>query len=153
MALIVSCTIAKYLFFPGDDLDAERPGFPGVWTSSNCRRCLIDSTGATSGIDSFAIRWSNSDGGSLGDGLVSWGGIFFGAGVRLVDLSPSINFFTVSDIFGCVDDLGSCGVVDRFRDTSGTLGAGVGVGMLGRFLWSASSILEDRRMLGCGAVC
>ena len=150
---IASSTIAKYRFFPGDGLDADCPGFPVACISSNCSRCLIDSAGATSGIDSFAMRWSNSDGGSLGGGLVRWGEISFGMGVRLVDLSPSINFFTVSDIFGCVDDLGSCGVVGRFRDTSGTLGAGVGVGMLGRFLWSASSILEDRRMLGCGAVC
>jgi len=151
---MASSTIAKYRFFPGDGLDAERPGFPVVCTSSNCSRCLIDSTGATSGIDSFAIRWSNSDGGSLGDGLVSWGGTSFGVGVRVVDLSPSINFLTVSDIFGCVDDFDSCCVADRFRDISGNLGAGVRVGMLlGRLLWRDSSILEDGRVLGGVVVC
>lgn len=151
---IASSTIAKYLFFPGDGLDAERPGFPVACISSNCSRCLIDSAGATSGIDSFAIRWSNSDGVTLVDGLVRWGATSFGVGVRVVDLSPSINFLTVSDIFGCVDDVGSCCVVDRFRDISGTLGTGVCVGMLlGRLLWSDSSILEDGRVLGGGVVC
>jgi hypothetical protein len=85
--------------------------------------------------------------------LVRWGGISFGMGVRVVDLSPSNNFFTVSDIFGCVEDFGFCCVVDRFRDISGTLGTGVGVGMLGRLLWSDSSILGDGRVLGRGFVC
>ncbi len=145
---IASSTIAKYRFFPGDGLDAERPGFPVACTSSNCSRCLIDSTGATSGIESFAIRWSNSDGGSLGDGLVRWGGIFLGAGVRVVDLSPSINFLTVSDIFGCGEDFDSWGLVDRFRDISGTLGTGAGFGMSGRLRFRDSSILEFCRVLG-----
>ena len=145
---IASSTIAKYRFFPGDGLDAERPGFPVACTSSNCSRCLIDSTGATSGIDSFAMRWSNSDGVTLGDGLMSWVGTSLGVGVRLVDLSPSINFLTVSDNFGCVDDFDSCCVVDRFRDISGTLGAGAGFGMSGRLRFRDSSILEFCRLLG-----
>ena len=145
---LASSTIAKYLFFPGDGLDAERPGFPVACTSSNCSRCLIDSTGATSGIDSFAMRWSNSDGVTLGDGLMSWVGTSFGVGVRLVDLSPSINFLTVSEIFGCVDDFDSCCVVDRFRDISGTLGAGAGFGRSGRLRFRDSSILEFCRLLG-----
>jgi len=68
-------------------------------------------------------------------------------------LSPSINFFTVSDIFGCVEDFGSGCVVDRFRDISGTLGTLVGVGMLGRLLLSDSSILGDGRVVGGGGVC
>jgi hypothetical protein len=68
-------------------------------------------------------------------------------------LSPSINFLTVSDIVGCVDDLGSCCVGNRFRDISGTLDTGGGVGMLGRLLLSDSSILEDDRVLGGGVVC
>ena len=150
---IASSTIAKYRFFPGDGLDVERPGVPVACISSNSSRCLIDSTGATSGIDSFAIRWSNSDEGSFIDGLVRWGGISFGMVVRVVDLSPSINFFTVSDIFGCVEDFGSGCVVDRFRDISGTLGTLVGVGMLGRLLLSDSSILGDGRVVGGGGVC
>jgi hypothetical protein len=67
---------------------------------------LIDSIGVTSGIDNFAIRWSISDGGDLidgavvVDGFVRCGGTGFGAGIRVVDLSPSINFLTVSVIFG-----------------------------------------------------
>ena len=145
---IASSTIAKYRFFPGEGLSAEPPGLPAACASSNCSRCLIASTGATSGIDSFAIRWSNADGGGFVDGLVRWGGISFGAGVRVVDLSPSINFLTVSDIVGCVDDLGFWCVGNRFRDISGTLDTGGGVGMLGRLLLSDSSILEDDRVLG-----
>ena len=149
---IASSTIAKYRFFPGDGLDAARSGFPVAWTSSNCRRCLIDSTGATSGIDSFAICWSNSDGGGFGDGFVCWGGILIGAGVRVVDLSPSINFLTVSDIFGCVDNFGSCCIVEPLRDISGTLGTEVGSGMLGRLFWSDSSILEGGSVFAGGVV-
>ena len=44
-------------------MEVEPPGLPAVCTSSNCSRCLIDSTGETSGMDSFAIRWSIADGG------------------------------------------------------------------------------------------
>ena len=44
-----------------------------------------------------------ADGGGVIDGEVVADGFVCGkegAGVRVVDLSPSINFFTVSDIFG-----------------------------------------------------
>lgn len=86
-------------------MDAERSGFSLPWTSSKFNRCSIDSTGATSGIDNFAIRWSMADGGGVIAGVVVDGflcckGISVGVGVRVVDLSPSINFLTVSDIFG-----------------------------------------------------
>ena len=173
---IVSSTMAKYRFFPGDGLDPERPAFSFSWTSSNCNRCSIDSTGATSGIDNFAIRWSMDDGGGLIAGVivedflfckgVSWGG-----GVRVDDLSPSINFLTVSDIFGgagieglgsgvsrifanCgaetwgVGDFRSCCVFNRSRETFGTLGLGVGLGISGRLRCRDSSILEFGRVLG-----
>ena len=66
----------------------------------------MDSTCATSGIDNFAIRWPIADGGGLVergvivDGFVRFGETGFGADVRVVDLSPSINFLTVSIIFG-----------------------------------------------------
>ena len=79
---------------------------------------------------------------------MSWVGTSFGVGVRLVDLSPSINFLTVSDIFGCGEDFDSWGLVVRFRDISGTLGTGAGLGMSGRLRFRDSSILEFCRVLG-----
>lgn len=106
LSSILSSTIAKYRFFPGDGLAPERPALAVACTSSSCSRCLMDSTGATSGIDNFAIRWPIADGGGLVDrgvivdGSVRFGRTGFGAGVRVVDLSPSINFLTVSIIFG-----------------------------------------------------
>ena len=79
----------------------EPSWLPAVCTSSNCKRCLIDSTGVTSGMDNFAICWSMADGGGVNGVVMAAGGFGKeGAGVRLVDLSPSINFFTVSDILG-----------------------------------------------------
>ncbi len=68
----------------------------------------MDSTDATSGIESFAIRWSILDGGGLiagavlvrGVGFVAGGGTSCGVALGAVDLSPSINLLTVSDIFG-----------------------------------------------------
>ncbi len=57
-------------------------------------------------MESFAIRWSILDGGGfiagvvLGVGVEGCRGTCFGVGLGAVDLSPSINLFTVSDIFG-----------------------------------------------------
>ncbi len=87
-------------------MSVEPPELSGVCVPSSCRRCLIDSTGATSGIDSFAIRWSMADGGGLMDGIVVRDGFVCSRGTRLVAgmpvvaFRPSINFLTVSDIFG-----------------------------------------------------
>lgn len=57
-------------------------------------------------MESFAIRWSMLDGGGviaglfLGADFVDCRGTGLGVGFGAVDLSPSINLFTVSDIFG-----------------------------------------------------
>ena len=51
------------------------------------------------------------DGVVVVDGFVRFGGIGFGTGVRVVDLSPSISFLTVSVILGWagLDDFGRGG--------------------------------------------
>ena len=137
---------------------------------------MIDSTGFTSGIDSFAIRWPISDGGSVVegrvavDGFVRCGETCLGGSVRVVDLSSSINFLTVSVILGWVgmedlgrgdseifanggaeicggDDFGSACVVSGLRDIFGVLGTRAGFGISGRLRLSVSSILEDGRAL------
>jgi len=123
----------------------------------------------------FAICLSISDGGGLidgdafRDGFIRCEGTGFGAGIRIVDLSPSINFLTVSVIFGCgaiagVDrgdsgivtnggaktcgmDVFWCGFTFSPRDTFGTFRTGAGVGMFGRLRFSDSSILVAGRVL------
>jgi len=110
------------------------------------------------------------DGVVVVDGFVRFGGIGFGTGVRVVDLSPSISFLTVSVILGWagLDDFGRggsgifanegaeiCGeddwgcfrVGDRSSDIFGTLENCEGVGILGRLRLSVSSILGDGRVL------
>lgn len=73
-------------------------------------------------MESFAIRWSMLDRGGLIAGVVLGVGFegckgtcFLGVGLGAVDLSPSINLFTVSDIFGWA------GIDDSARRGSGIL--------------------------------
>ena len=137
---------------------------------------LMDSTCATSGIDNFAIRLSISDGGGLIDGAAVGDGFLrcretgFAVGVRVVDLRLSINFLTVSVIFGgggiAGDDCGESGlatndgveifgvsdflsgfIFDCPRDTFGTRRTGAVVGISGRLRFSASSRLGAGRVL------
>ena len=48
------------------------------------------------------------------DGFLCCKGISVGVGVRVVDLSPSINFLTVSDIFGVPESKIEAVVVREF---------------------------------------
>lgn len=59
------------------------------------------------------------DGGGVVDGFVRCKGTGFGAGVRVVDLSPFINSLTIFVIFGVAGFLGICvgRGADEDRDT------------------------------------